>query len=290
MRAYVKLVATFSVLVCSLSAEPSRPVTPASVSQKMAQHLFQSSGSSILLRSTDKVAECRSTETGDGVWVVAPQDVVTEFLYSPQTICVSVFVRSDRQAPDTTRLDQTQFESKFGSIPTGEFSVRQRLAFVFPRDSSNAPGPDALALFFRKIARPVNLQHPGSLTSAMKEIQSPEAGAQFAGDLLGDSPRSEENESQEDSSQHATRHTSTPITIKAAILAISISILGAALFLFFRSRSYARRAEAEKLALLEKQLPVKTPAPKPAPNARDPAAACFLCRFIRTPIRKLLER
>lgn len=240
--------------------EASRAVTPATVSRKMAQHLFESSGSPVLLLGTNDLKECQPVNSGDSFWIAAPEDVVTEFEYSSAAICVSVYVRGG-SGSGVVRFDPARFKNKFGAVPDGEFSVRQRLAFVFPRDPSTSPEADALGLFFRKVARPVNLGRPGSLASAMKEVESPEAASKFAGDLLGKSPdasaaQTENGEPSPETMPEPDRSKAGAKNWKYALLPLGVLLLGGALVLFFRYRSRARQAE---LADLE---PVVEPAPK----------------------------
>jgi hypothetical protein len=231
----------------------------------MAQSLFEDTGYSVFVRRTENLTECKQMSDGSGVWVVPPSDLVTEFLYSPKAICVSLFVRSDEAGDGTVRFDARSFEDKFGPVPAGEFAVRQRFAFVFPEDPSTPPDETTLEIFFRSVPRPVNLQRPGSLGSAMKEIESPEAGSRFASEVSSTPSTTPKDRT---ASADVDKPWGTGLDWKAAgILLAGISLFGGTVFLFLRTRSYARQAAkatqeavSQKLATPERPI-AKTPPP-----------------------------
>ncbi len=252
---YLRII-SLACLASALSAAPDWAVTPASVSTRMARHLFAGSGSPVILRRVDSLTDCQATSAGDGVWVVAAQDVVTEFVYDARAICVSVFVRKGQEGQSGVRFDLTQYGMKYGTAPDGEFSVRQRVALAFPGDPPIPPDESILEIFFRKVARPVNLQHAGSLASAMRDVDSPEAGSEFAGEVLGKSPRSPAGQAELRDDPKPDPGHPTAAFMPAAMLWLSITLSGAAFFLFFRSRYRAHRIAAKQEPVEEEPPPV----------------------------------
>jgi hypothetical protein len=240
-----------------LKAEPASAVTPAAVAKKMARQLFDESGYTVVVRRTEQIAECKQISEGGNVWVVPQQDMVTDVLYSSRAICVSVLVRSEE--PGAIRFESQVFEDKFGTVPTGQFQVRQRSAFVF---SDNTP-PDeaALEMFFRQVPRPVNLQHPGSLVSAMKEIESSEAGSKFTSGVSGTSAAPAAKIVADNKSSSWTGMPGMP----TLVLLASVGLCGAALFLFLRSRSQSQPVPSRSGQLQDEVEPVD--------KVQEPAAA-----------------
>jgi hypothetical protein len=261
---YLRIFALLSVVAALSNAEPGEPVTPASFSQRMALHLFQSSGSPVVLRRVQSLTECQATESGEGVWIVPPQDVVTEFVYGPQAICVSVFVRAAPGASDPVRLDPAHYKIKFGSPPTGEYSLRQRLALFFPSDSSIGPGVEAMELFFRRVARPVNLDQTGSLASAMKDVDSTEAAAKFAGEVIGKAPRASSPSDADDDFEPDPGRPAGKSVARIAVLLLGIAIIGGAGSLYMRHRARQAPIAAQK-RIVEAPQPVGERPANPAP-------------------------
>lgn len=242
----------------------------------MAQHLFQESGYAVVVRRTERLTECEPMDAGSTVWVVPQQDMVTEFRYSPKAICVSLLLRTDQAGDDAVRLDAGAFEDKFGTLPSGEFAARERFAFVFPDDPSTPPAEGALEIFFRRVPRPVNLQRPGSLETAMTALESPEAGSHFAGEVAKSAPIAPPAPSDRTpSSGYAKgvldRLGSAFTGTQASILLVSASLLGGTLFFFFRSRSHALKTAKVKLeSVIEEpvQPAIAARRPPPAANAK----------------------
>lgn len=254
---FVRIFALLCALVSVLCAEPNPPVTPASISQKMARHIFQTSGSPVLLRGIKTLTDCPAIGSG-GVWVVPEGDAVTEFVYSAQAICVTVFVRTAQDGNGVVRFDPGRFETKFGPVPEGGFSVRQRLAFIFPSDPSIPPAQDELDLFLRKVAKPVNLQHAGALASAMKEVEADEP----------DSPAPADQTEQPPGSQKETGGPAgLPMKVPAWILWVSISLCSAAVLLYAGFRFRAARAPKTPEPVAEEPPPEEPPSERVIPSS-----------------------
>jgi hypothetical protein len=258
-----RILLVFCMLGPLLKAEPASAVTPASVAKKMARQLFADSGYTVVVRRTEQIAECKQISEGGNVWVVPQEDMVTDFLYSSRAICVSVLVRSEE--PGAIRFESQVFEEKFGTVPTGQFQARQRSAFVFSDDTP--PDETALAMFFRQVPRPVNLDHPGSLTSAMKEIESSEAGSKFAGELSG----STSSPSAKAAADKTAFSWPAMPGMPTLVLLASAGLCGAALFLFVRARSQSQPVPSHADELQHEAEPIEdVPEPVPVARAKGP--------------------
>ena len=163
--------------VGALCAEPTVVPVTGTVARKMAKHLFQDSGFPVVVRKEETLDDCKALNTNEHSWVAHEGNVVTEFLYSPQAICVTVFTRAKENG---IHLNPASFEALFGSLTEGEFSVRQRMGFRFPDDPMTPPSEEALEMFFIRVPRPVNLHHAGSLSAAMRDAESPETSSAFS--------------------------------------------------------------------------------------------------------------
>ena len=172
--------------VGTLSAEPTIAPVAGTVAEKMAKHLFQDSGFPVVVRKEQTLGDCKALNTNEHSWVAHEGNVVTEFLYSTQAICVTVFTGAQKNGG--IHLNSASFETIFGSLPEGEFSVRQRMGFRFSNDPLAPPSREALELFFVRVPRPVNLQRAGSLAAAMRDVESTETSTAFSGAVINAYP------------------------------------------------------------------------------------------------------
>lgn len=238
------------------AAEPNDLVTPETVAKKLAQRLYQDSGYTVLVRKTEHLTSCKQLAGGSGLWVVPPQDIVTEFLYSSAAICVSVLLRSEPPEADAIQFDPPTFESVFGTVPAGRFATRHRSAFVFPDDPATPPDATTLEIFFSSFPRAVNLQSTGSLAAVVKAIESPEAGKKFAGEVTGATPS-------DDPSAPASSRSKFRVPWAGVSLGLLALAAAAGLFLFFRRRARGTNQTEHTQAAAP---PVPTPVASPRTN------------------------
>ena len=236
-------------------AEPGtrqqRSETPETFAVRLAEQHFQDFGFPTVVRADEHLGNCPSLNEEEGGLTVSFQEVVTEFVYGRQWVCVSMYAPA---RPGEAGIRGPKFATgksfcMFGRLSGGEFLERQRLGIRFPDTPSDVP-EEGLDEFAARLPRILNIRRAGALASAVSHF---ETVAGRGGTASIATARS--------SPQDAPPPDNSAWPLKAALIASVLALLAVTAFLF-RARLQLRESTRARTTP-----ELKAPGPAPTPTA-----------------------
>ena len=159
------------------------PETPEAFAIRLAEQHFQEFGFPAIVRGDAQLAGCASLNENSGGLEIASQEVVTEIVYGPRWVCVSIYTPSQSAEPGARIVRFTPDKSShvFGHVTGSEFEERQRMGFRFPSNPAEALDTDGAAEFAARLPKILNIHRAGALVTVIGDFESGALRSRAAG-------------------------------------------------------------------------------------------------------------
>jgi hypothetical protein len=232
----------------------------------MAAHLHEEFGFPTIVKHDQTLESCGPVSEASAGTFVSMRPTVTQFIYGRRAVCIVVFMLAEGAQSDTPLVKfDANSGNVLGSLVSGEYREWRRLGFRFPAGPPPTLDESVLRDFFDKVPRALNLRQPGALASAIHELESDQAGGNFAkttADKAGvkinpvsGAGEGDKAEAEKASSLYTGRNL-------IAIIALSTVIIVTIQIVFFALRRRQNRPPADPSLKQVKEKPAAAPPPR----------------------------